>query len=118
MRAVVVRRLQALQVVVQVPHGNLSGSAPVVEGNVRGRKGSAWPQPPSADLATPGKRPGNVLPWSERDNRCPRPGQRPRVDQSGKRETAQNALHRSDARCVSGSSFGGGWRESTAPGPR
>ena len=36
-----------------------------------------------------------------------RPSQRPRVEQSGKPETARNAVRRSDAGCASGSFFGG-----------
>ena len=39
--AVVVRRLQALQVEVQVAHRNLPGGAPVMEGNLKERKGMA-----------------------------------------------------------------------------
>ena len=68
------------------------------------------------DLDVPGKRPGNVLPWPTRYSGCPQPRQRPRVEQSGKRETARNAVRRSDASCASGVFLRGNGRESTAPG--
>ena len=62
--AVVVVRLQALEVEVQVAHWKVSDSAPVVEGDVWGRKAvrMAATSFGLADLAIPGKRPGHVLP--------------------------------------------------------
>ena len=110
-------RPQALQIEVQVAHRKVSGSAPVVQGDVWGRKAvrMAATSFGLADLVVPGKRPGHVLPLAGY-TAVRRPRQRPRVEQFGKWETARNAMRRSDADCACGRFLCGSGREATAPG--